>query len=194
MIDLLKHALDEEITAGGFSDTLRRHANDVPDDDVEHLATVLVPFLRSVPDALAWALGVSKDPRCGRSVAFATGSILHYLFDDEDLLPESSFGTLGLLDDAYLVHGFVATLARTFPFAEPTAVYSAPDGRAFEIVASLLPEGVSQSLLRTCESTVQVAQALFPPAQGNVAADSLYRPEIRVAKAARAASGRAGAR
>ena len=59
---------------------------------------------------------MSKDPHFGRAVAFATGTILTYIFDEEDLLPEASFGVVGLLDDAYLVHGFVGSLSRMYPF------------------------------------------------------------------------------
>jgi hypothetical protein len=47
---------------------------------------------------------------------------------------------------------------------------------------SLLPEGVAESLLRTCESTIQVAQALFPSGQG-VGADLGIQPEPRVGDA-----------
>jgi uncharacterized membrane protein YkvA (DUF1232 family) len=188
MIDVLKRGLDAEITASGLGDALRQHANHLSTDDVEQLASVLEQFLRAVPDALAFALALSKDPRCGRSVAFATGPILNYVFDDEDLLPESTFGALGLLDDAYLVHVFVAMLRQMYPFAAPAVAYSAPDRRAFEVVASFLPEGVAHSLRRTCESTILVAQALFVPAQGDGAAEPLAPPEIRVSEAARTVS------
>lgn len=181
MIGLLRLGFDQGITADDLADALGRHSDDVPADDVEQLATVLEQYLRTVPDALATALGMSKDPNCGRAVAFATGTILTYIFDEEDLLPEASYGTLGMLDDAYLVHGFVATLRRMYPFAEPsTATYTAPDVSTSE-VAALLPEGVAESLLRTCESTIQVAQALFPSGQGAGAADVAFEPQIRVA-------------
>jgi uncharacterized membrane protein YkvA (DUF1232 family) len=182
MIDLLKLGVDQGITADDLGDALGRHSQSAQADDVEQLATVLEQYLRAVPDALATALAMSKDPYCGRAVAFATGTILTYIFDEEDLLPESSFGTLGLLDDVYLVHGFVATLHRMYPFAESSAEYAAPDQRTSEIVAALLPEGVAESLLRTCESTIQVAQALFPSGQG-VGADLGIQPELRVADA-----------
>jgi uncharacterized membrane protein YkvA (DUF1232 family) len=183
MIGLLRVGFDQGITADDLADALGRYSDDVPADDVEQLATVLEQYLRTVPDALATALGMSKDPHCGRAVAFATGTILTYIFDEEDLLPEASYGTLGLLDDAYLVHGFVATLRRMYPFAGPSAeTYEAPDERASQVVASLLPEGVAQSLLRTSESTIQVAQALFPSGPGT-SADLAFQPEIRVAEA-----------
>jgi uncharacterized membrane protein YkvA (DUF1232 family) len=183
MIGLLRLGFDEAITADGISDALRQHAGNVPSEDVEQLAVTLEPYLRTVPDALATALAMSKDPHCGRAVAFATGSILNYVFDEEDLLPEASFGTVGMLDDAYLIHAFVDRLRRTYPFVEPTVAYDAPDDHASEVVAALLPEGVAQSLLRTSESTIQVAQALFPSGRGTDAADLVMQPELRVAEA-----------
>jgi hypothetical protein len=185
MIDLLRRGVEEAITADELAERLRQHASDVAPEDIEQLAIVLEQYLRTVPGAVATAIAISKHPYCGRAVAFATGAVLTYLFDEEDLLPEASYGILGLLDDAYLVHGFVATLRRTFPFAEPSTVsYVAPDIQASEVVASILPEGVSQSLLRTCESTIHVAQALFLSGDRTTSADEPYQPEIRVANAA----------
>jgi hypothetical protein len=189
MIELLRRGFDQEVNADSLAEALRRHANDVAGDDVEQLAAVLDQFLRTVPDALRFVLGMSKDERCGRAVAFATGSILTYLFDEDDLLPEASFGTLGLLDDAYLAHCFAAMLRQTFPFAEPSVAYASPDSRSFEAVASLLPEGVAQSLVRTSESTIQVARAFFPSTQGAEAGDARLDPVIRVDEAVRTASG-----
>jgi hypothetical protein len=181
MIALLKHGLEAELASEDLAQALQRHADGLRADDIEQLATSVERFLRGIPDAVQWALVLSKDPRCGRSVAFATGSILTYLFDDEDLLPESSFGNLGLLDDAYLVHAFVSKLAQTFPFAADLPD-SAPDRDAFDVVAALLPDGVAHALLRTSESTIQVAQALFASASADGASEA-FRPEIRVDEA-----------
>jgi uncharacterized membrane protein YkvA (DUF1232 family) len=187
MIGLLRRGFDEEVTAGGLTDALRRHAADVAVDDVENLAISLERVLRAVPDALATALAMSKDPRCGASVAFATGPILNYVLDEEDLLPEASFGALGLLDDAYLVHVFVAMLRQTYPYVETPAAYATPEQHTLEMVASLLPEGVAHALQRTCESTIHVAQAMFSSVRGEVTADSVFHPEIRVGEAVRVA-------
>ena len=129
---------------------------------------------------------MSKDPHFGRAVAFATGTILTYIFDEEDLLPEASYGVVGLLDDAYLVHGFVDSLRRMYPSAAASSEYAAPDARTSEIVAAVLPEGVAESLRRTCESTIQVAQALFPSGQRVDGTDGPVR--------AAAQSGRGGGR
>jgi len=181
MIGLLRLGFDEGIAADEIADSLRRYAGDVASEDVDQLADVLERYLRMVPEALATALGMSKDPHCGRAVAFATGAILTYVFDEEDLLPEASYGTVGMLDDAYLVHRFVDSLRRMYPFAAPPTAYEAPDASTSEVVAAVLPEGVAESLLRTCESTIQVAQALFPSGQGAGAADVPFEPELRVA-------------
>ena len=80
---------------------------------------------------------------------------------------------IGADENAYLVHVFVAMLRQMYPFAAPAVAYSAPDRRAFEVVASFLSEGIAHSLRRTCESTILVAQALFVPAQGDGTAGPL---------------------
>jgi hypothetical protein len=188
MIGLLRLGFEQGITADELGTALRRHAEDVASDDVDQLAGVLEGYLHTVPDALGAALGMSKDPHCGRAVAFATGTILTYVFDEEDLLPEATYGTVGMLDDAYLVHGFVDSLRRMYPFAASTIAYEAPDARTSEIVAAVLPEGVAESLLRTCESTIQVAQALFPSGQGAATDGAPFEPTLRVADGVAAAA------
>jgi hypothetical protein len=110
-------------------------------------------------------------------------TILTYIFDEEDLLPEASYGVVGMLDDAYLVHGYVSSLRRLYPFAAPLIEYAAPDQRTSEMVAAVLPEGVAESLRRTCESTIQVAQALFPSWQRIDASDEGFEPRLRVSEA-----------
>jgi hypothetical protein len=183
MIDLLRAGFDEGISADEIADGLRRHAGDAGSEDVDQLAGVLEGYLRAVPDALEAALGMSKDPHFGRAVAFATGTILTYIFDDEDLLPEASYGVVGMLDDAYLVHEFAGSLGRMYPSAASSVEYVAPDAHTSEVVAAVLPEGVADSLRRTCESTIQVAQALFPSGQTVDARDVTYEPQLRVAEA-----------
>jgi hypothetical protein len=188
VIDLLRRGFEEGISAQEIADGLRRHAADVPAEDVDELASVLESYLRAVPDALATALGMAKDPHFGRAIAFATGTILTYIFDEEDLLPEASYGVVGLLDDAYLVHEFVGSLSRMYPLAGDSVEYAAPDARTSEVVAAVLPEGVAESLRRTCESTIQVAQALFPSGQRVDGADPRLEPMLRVADAVAAAA------
>jgi hypothetical protein len=183
MIDLLRIGFEEGISADEIADGLRRHAGDVGSEDVDRLAGVLEQYLRTVPDALATTLGMTKDPHFGRAVGFATGTILTYIFDEEDLLPEATYGVVGMLDDAYLVHEFVGSLRRMYPMAAPSLEYAAPDARTSQVVAAVLPEGVANSLRRTCESTIQVAQALFPSGQRVEGADASLEPQLRVAEA-----------
>ena len=193
MIALLKIGFDEAITTEELAAALHRHADDTVSEDLDALARVLEDYLRTVPEAIAAALGMSKDPHCGRAVAFATGTILTYIFDEEDLLPEASFGTLGLLDDAYLVHSFVDSLRRMYPFAAASPTYAAPDAQTSDVVAAILPQGVAESLRRTCESTIQVAQALFPSRQGGDT-EAAYEPELRVTDAVAATAASAATR
>lgn len=182
MIALLKIGFDEGITTEELAAALHRHADETTSEELDQLARVLQEYLRTVPDAIAAALAMSKDPRCGRAVAFGTGTILTYIFDEEDLLPEASFGTLGLLDDAYLVHSFVDSLRRMYPFAATSPAYAAPDPRTADVVAAILPQGVAESLRRTCDSTIQVAQALFPSRQADLA-EAAFEPQLRVTDA-----------
>ena len=188
MIDLLRLGFREGISADEIADGLRRHAGDGASEDIHELAGVLEQYLRTVPDALAEALGMSKDPHFGRAVAFATGTILTYIFDEEDLLPEASYGVVGMLDDAYLVHEFVGSLRRMYPLTAQSTEYAAPEADTSELVAAVLPEGVAESLRRTCQSTIQVAQALFPSGQRVDSADVSFEPQLRVEKAVAAAA------
>ena len=64
MIGLLRLGFDEGITAEGIAEALRRHPAVVSDDDIEQLAVVLEQYLGTIPEALATALGMSKDAHC----------------------------------------------------------------------------------------------------------------------------------
>lgn len=183
MIGSLKRALDAEVSVEHLAEELARHESSLPGDDLRRLASVLADVIRSVPDALAHVLALAKDEHCGRAVAFATGSILNYLFDPDDLLPESGDGHLGLLDDAYLVHIFVTRLTNAYPFVNSSITYDAPSDRSLATVASLLPDGVAQSLARTSETIISVAHALFAPGANGRAPELEYQLDIRVAGA-----------
>jgi hypothetical protein len=186
VIGLLKDLLVEQITVTEMTEDLRGQDRDLSPDDAEALAEVLVPFIRSMPDALAWAMEMSKDRRCGRAVAFGTGSVLHYVFDEEDLLPEATFGAVGLIDDAFLVHAFVRHLNEAFPFAAPGVAYEPPTLSAIQLVTALLPEGVAAALLRTCKGVIQVAAALFTAPVEIDAHDRVVAPSLRTRAAAQA--------
>jgi hypothetical protein len=119
-------------------------------------------------------------------VAFGTGSVLHYVFDGEDLLPEATFGMVGLIDDAFLVHAFVGHIHEAFPFAAPDVTYEPPALSTIQLVAALLPEGVAAALLRTCKGVIQVAAALFTTPVEIDAGDRVVASSLRTRAAAQA--------
>ena len=139
----------------------QNEAPDVPAGDVRELAELLESYLKGVPSALDALTAAAKERRHGRSVAFATGQVLVYLVDEDDLFREAEFGALGLLDDAYLIYGCLEALRFAFPDLNVAAAYAPPDGRSVAAVRSLLPAGVADALDRTCENLVQVAAALY---------------------------------
>jgi uncharacterized membrane protein YkvA (DUF1232 family) len=190
VIALLRAGTEARVTAPAVEEALHDHAPEATDTEVEQLAAVVGPYLAAVPDALERVFATARDPRCTRAVTFAAGTVLAYLFDEEDLLPEARLGLLGLLDDAYLVHAFADELTRTYPYAAPTG-QAGPGPVAGQVVAGLLPEGVADALLRTCRSTLQVAQALFPAGPAGGVPDDLPQPGLRVGVALDVLSGAA---
>lgn len=150
------------------------------------MASTLEAFLATMPDAVEWALGASKDPRWGRAVSFGTGSVLQYLFDEDDLFPESRFGVLGLIDDAFLVHAFVGALHATLGLPLDGDAYRAPDREVIAVVATLLPQGVADALRRTADGLVTIATAIFAPAPTLIDLKHSMDPVLRGAAAAHA--------
>jgi hypothetical protein len=113
MNSLLRQSLEREIQHDKLIAQLSKNTvkGRVERQHIVKLASLLEPFLVSICDALEVAAKYSKDPHSGRAVTFAVGQIIQYCFDEEDLFPESHYGILGLLDDAYLVHRFAAMLS-----------------------------------------------------------------------------------
>jgi uncharacterized membrane protein YkvA (DUF1232 family) len=66
-------------------------------------------------EALNVATLLTKDPLHRHAIAISTGQIMLYVLDENDLISESTFGILGFLDDAYLVHRFVTLLYQAYP-------------------------------------------------------------------------------
>ncbi|HEY3486056.1 MAG TPA: hypothetical protein VGK49_11780 [Ilumatobacteraceae bacterium] len=186
MIEQLRQGLVVDVTADGIARALTDVDGDIAADDLARVSEVLAEFIQRVPDAIGEALAMSKDPRCGRAIAFAVGSILTYVFDPDDLLSESGHGDLGLLDDAYLVHTFVGQLAAMYPFAS-TGSHEPPGLEVMRAVAAILPDGIAPSLARTCDTILHVAQALFVAgADGGGAAVPEVELQLRVAEAVHA--------
>jgi hypothetical protein len=157
----LSKALAEEASATKLEASLAREAPEIADADIREVAELLERYLNGVPSALDALTAMAKDSQFGRSVAFATGQVLVYLVDEDDLFRDVEMGALGLLDDAYLVHACLAALRTTFPELSPPAAYTPPDERTQAAVRSLLPAGVAEALDRTCENLVRVAAAMY---------------------------------
>lgn len=152
------------------------------------LACALRPFLQSMPAALAAGFLIGKHPAARRAAAMVVGQALHYLFEDEDLLPDGEFGVLGLLDDAYFAHAIAQGLMANFAFVDVAAAnYHPPDERTIRLVRALLPAGVADALDRTSADLVRVAATLFAGTPGMPAASS-PSPVLRVETAAAALS------
>jgi uncharacterized membrane protein YkvA (DUF1232 family) len=185
VITLLSDALSQAATEDALAAELSGLDPGLSEPAARALADVLAPFLRTLPDALAWAVAAARDPHGGRALAFATGSVLHYVIDDDDLLPESTAPLVGLVDDAYLTHAYVAAVHRAFPGLTTPLGYEPPDQRAFDVAAALLPAGVAESLVRTCTSTTEIARALFAAGSQDAGIDDpLVQLDLRLADAA----------
>jgi uncharacterized membrane protein YkvA (DUF1232 family) len=172
---LVARASAEEVEAA-----LHAEAPDLTSGELQELAPMLAGYINSLPDAVASLSALGKDRQFGRGAAFAAGCVLLYLVDEDDFLPESELGLLGLLDDAYIAHRCVAALTAAFPQLRTPDGYEAPDARSAGIVRTLLPAGVADALDRTCDNLAR-AGALF--AAGGTDASGARdekRPPLRV--------------
>jgi uncharacterized membrane protein YkvA (DUF1232 family) len=180
---LLSKALAEEASATKLEGVLASEAPDTPRADLTDLAELLEHYLNGVPSALDALTAMTKEQQVGRSVAFAAGQVLVYLVDEDDLFPDEELGALGLLDDAYLIHGCVAALRLTFPGLSVPSGYVAPDERSLAAVRTLLPPGIPEALDRTCENLVRVAAALYSGGRQRSSTPPSPRPTLRVGDA-----------
>ena len=175
--DLLARELSRQADTERLGAALDAAATD--GGDVRPLAELVHGYLESLPAAIDVLVAMSKEPGHGRGVAFATGQVLLYLFDEDDLLDDRELGALGLLDDAYLIYECVAALR-----ASVGGAHAGPDERAHAAVRALLPAGVPEALDRTCEDLVRVAMTLYGgTVDGPAAPQDAQRPALRVDEA-----------
>jgi hypothetical protein len=180
---LVASALARDANAAALSEWLAREAPGSRGDELGQLAELLEHYLGALPGALDALTAMAKEPPHGRSVAFAAGQVLLYLVDEEDLFSEDELGALGLLDDAYLVHGCLAALGATFPGLEVPASYTPPGRAATAAVRALLPAGIPEALDRTCENLVRVAATLYAAGTPGPAAGDAPTWTLRVDEA-----------
>jgi hypothetical protein len=180
---LLSKALTEEATATRLEAVLATQAPDIPRTDMTELAELLERYLNTVPGALDALTAMTKEQPFGHSVAFAAGQVLVYLVDEDDLFRDEELGALGLLDDAYLIHGCLAALRSAFPELSVPEGYEPPDDRSLAAVRALLPPGIAEALDRTSQNLVRVAAALYSGGGQGSSAPSPPRPTLRVGDA-----------
>jgi uncharacterized membrane protein YkvA (DUF1232 family) len=181
----LADALVARASADEIEAALRSAAPDLRTDELQELAPVLTDYLNTLPAAVAALSALAKDRQLGRGAAFAAGSVLLYVVDEDDLLPESEFGALGLLDDAYLTHRCVAALTAAFPQLGSSDGYVAPVAHATATVRALLPDGVADALDRTGENLARAGALFFAGSGADAAgpASGQGRPPLRVGDA-----------
>jgi hypothetical protein len=178
--DLLARELNDQAATERLGAALDAAAAD--GGDVRPLAELVHGYLASLPAALDALVAMTKERGHGRGAAFAAGQVLLYLFDEQDLLDDRELGALGLLDDAYLVHGCVAALRAALP-TDAGAGYAVPDEQTRSAVRALLPAGVPEALERTCDDLVRVALTLYAGGGDAGAGEAAPRPALRVGEA-----------
>lgn len=162
MIEFIRTGIERALAGEKLASALARHAGASNAEGTKALARAIEPFVRSLVDAVAFLTRASKDEHAGRAISFANGQILHYLLDDQDLLPEVELGVIGLLDDALLVHHYAAQLVTWYPWLrELVAPYQVQAVDTFVLVRDLLPDGVADALERTSRSVLTTAATLI---------------------------------
>jgi len=161
MLKFIRSGLDAALSIDDLTASLARHSSSPP-SQVRALAEVIAPFIRAIPDALAFLGRAAKDPQVGRAIEFANSQIVHYLLDEQDLLPEADLGVLGLLDDALLTHYYAGQTLAFYPWlTDVTGEYELPARATLDLVAQLLPAGTADALERTSRSVPTIALTLF---------------------------------
>ncbi len=188
MLDLLQQGLDAATEEAALTAALQAQDPGLQGEGLDRLAASLAPFLRAMPAALKDAFAMAEHPEAAtqgldRAIGFATGQVLHYLFDERDLLPERDFGVVGLLDDAYLVHCYLRGLARSYPHLLPDPpAHEAPDAETLALVRGLLPAGTADALERSAEHMIGLSRALFAAGGGGAGAAETPAPALRLAE------------
>ena len=160
MIEYLEAGLKPETTNRHLGQLLSQHAPSASEQSLEQLAKIVADLLDSIPRNIRLINAYQAHPLCRKPLGYAFGQVLVYCFDENDLLPEQQFGTLGLIDDAYLLHVFSRLLPLYFPYAVPANVEST-EFEFREVLDRLLPAGVLDALDKTARSLLEISVALF---------------------------------
>jgi hypothetical protein len=160
MIQYLETGLKPETESSHVAYLLSRQAPSLSERELNQLAVIISELLSTIPENIRLINKYQMHPLCQKPLGFAFGEILRYCFDEEDLLPEQHYGSLGLIDDAYLLHSFTSLLAVYFPYAKPNENAVSPFNSR-EIIDKLLPAGILDTLDKTARSVLEISIALF---------------------------------
>jgi hypothetical protein len=160
MVHYLETGLIPDTDTRHLTHLLSRHAPNLPESELNQLASVISELLNTIPGNIRLINAYQTHPLCRKPLGFAFGEILRYCFDENDLLPEQDFGSLGLIDDAYLLHSFAGLLPIYFPFAVPDQK-AGPEFNSRDAVDKLLPTGILDTLDKTARSVLEISIAFF---------------------------------
>ena len=160
MIDLVRKSLEQSVGGTSLADLLSKRFPEMLDDERAQTLPKIAAFLLEIPAAMETINCFASHPACGRATKFAYGEILCYCFDEDDLMPESTWGLLGLLDDAYLLLRFADLLRAYFPYVALVENLASSTAN-FEVVTRLLKPEITDALDRTAHAMLDTGCALF---------------------------------
>ncbi len=168
MKTLLHTVLIDAAAPVAIMEQLHRHFPEQSEHDLATTAGHISVFLQHLPLTMEGIGHYVAHPVCGRAAGFAYGEVLRYCFDEEDLLPEATWGVLGLLDDAWLLKSLHQQLSARFSFVNDEPFFQAPPPED-DLIRRLLGHPVCDALEATARSLTVVASALFMTAANGVA-------------------------
>jgi hypothetical protein len=160
MIEALRTGLAQQASPERVADDLRALGLNADEPQLTTAAARLSAFISATPDRIRALIRITTHPQHGRAVAFGLAQVLVYALDENDLVSETSSAAVGLLDDAYLVHRFLADVCQAYPATRELAG-SIDDFETRDLVGRMLPPGVATALDRTSERLVLVGASLF---------------------------------
>jgi uncharacterized membrane protein YkvA (DUF1232 family) len=121
------------------------------------LALVAQTYIKGVPSIARAMVEKAKDRRAHAARRCAVASVLAYLVQPHDIIPDNAPGCYGYLDDAILLHAGVAEYLDTLP--TPTMDADA-HARVAQVLIGLAPAAARPALQQGVSSMSQVVQLL----------------------------------
>jgi uncharacterized membrane protein YkvA (DUF1232 family) len=121
------------------------------------LALAAYAYIKGVPGIARAMVGKVKDRRVHAARRCAVASVLAYLVQPHDIIPDNAPGCYGYLDDAILLHAGLAEYLDTLPAPGMDADAHA---RAVQFLIGLTPAAARPTLQQGVASMSQVVQLL----------------------------------